>query len=362
MYFVPILYIGVETMIKKGLLAFKLMVTYIGAIVGAGFASGQELMQFFVIFGHRGQVGMLLSGVLFALFGILIVKIVDENNIINYQCFLNIILGKRLGRLVDIWISISIFLGLGIMIAGCATVLKNELGLDYFLGLLISGALVILTIIKGEKGVLNLNALLIPLLIIVTVIVCTYSIFISETTIFQDGYNPLIGRYWFLATILYFSYNIVIGIVILTSINQNVLKDGLIGIPLGGIILGIIGCLMVAAMRKYMPLILTMEIPMIYLTNIAGGKLSVFYAVGMYFAMLTTAVSNGFGLVQRLKNTLQISETFLPVLIVMLCIPITFYGFVNLIGHFYPVFGYVGLLLVFTLLLYFLRDMFMRIK
>lgn len=33
---------------------------FVGAIMGAGFASGRELWQFFGVFGIRGKIGVLL--------------------------------------------------------------------------------------------------------------------------------------------------------------------------------------------------------------------------------------------------------------------------------------------------------------
>jgi len=33
---------------------FKVAATYIGTVVGAGFASGQEMLQFFAVFGLKG--------------------------------------------------------------------------------------------------------------------------------------------------------------------------------------------------------------------------------------------------------------------------------------------------------------------
>ena len=39
---------------NKSISTFKVAATYIGTVVGAGFASGQETLQFFAVFGVRG--------------------------------------------------------------------------------------------------------------------------------------------------------------------------------------------------------------------------------------------------------------------------------------------------------------------
>ncbi len=50
---------------KKDIGIFKIAATYIGTIVGAGFASGQEVLQFFGVFGIKGLWGLLLATALF---------------------------------------------------------------------------------------------------------------------------------------------------------------------------------------------------------------------------------------------------------------------------------------------------------
>lgn len=39
---------------------------YLGAVIGAGFASGQEIVQFFVVYGGSGIKGCILAGTFFA--------------------------------------------------------------------------------------------------------------------------------------------------------------------------------------------------------------------------------------------------------------------------------------------------------
>ncbi len=46
--------------------SFQIGSAFIGIIVGAGFASGQEILQFFSSFGYVGIAGSILAAVLFA--------------------------------------------------------------------------------------------------------------------------------------------------------------------------------------------------------------------------------------------------------------------------------------------------------
>lgn len=332
-------------------LVFQLAATYVGAIVGAGFASGQELMQFFVIFDYKGLMGVFLSGILFAGLGSMISIMVIKYRIKGYQQLLVRILGKKIGFIVDLWITVSIFIGLGIMLAGCSAVFQEKLFLNYNVGLVLSSVIVLLALLKGEQGVLAINTFLIPLLIIATITVCVMSIGIKHQEVYIAGSNPLVGKNWLLALALYVSYNMVTSIVILTSMDYHKLKAGIVGIWLGGFLLGAIGLIMVYAMQLYRPQVLIIEIPMLYLTEYLNFKLSWLYALAMLSAMLTTAVANAFGLITRLEPLINMNKDILALLVLVLAIPISHLGFGKLIGHFYPLFGYVGVVIIIAIII-----------
>jgi uncharacterized membrane protein YkvI len=47
----------------------KISTAYIGAVIGAGFASGQEIMQFFILHDGKGLTGAVLATLLFSYLG-----------------------------------------------------------------------------------------------------------------------------------------------------------------------------------------------------------------------------------------------------------------------------------------------------
>ena len=59
----------------NNLSTLKVAATYIGTVVGAGFASGQESLQFFAIFKGRGLIGLLIVTILFILYGYIIMEL-----------------------------------------------------------------------------------------------------------------------------------------------------------------------------------------------------------------------------------------------------------------------------------------------
>ena len=60
----------------------------IGTIIGAGFASGQELYQFFLKFGKLGFFSMIISCVISGIIMLKTMKFVKNENVNGYNEFL----------------------------------------------------------------------------------------------------------------------------------------------------------------------------------------------------------------------------------------------------------------------------------
>lgn len=53
-------------MLKKSI---TIAMAFVGIVIGAGFATGQEVLQYFVAFGTMGIIGAALAGLIMALTG-----------------------------------------------------------------------------------------------------------------------------------------------------------------------------------------------------------------------------------------------------------------------------------------------------
>ena len=72
-----------------------ILFTIIGALVGAGFASGQEIYLFFYRFGINGLLGIILCSFIFGLIIYKSLMIIKDNEINTYNDFLNIIFANK---------------------------------------------------------------------------------------------------------------------------------------------------------------------------------------------------------------------------------------------------------------------------
>jgi len=151
---------------KRRIPAIKAAATYIGVVVGAGFATGQEILQFFTRFGAMGIAGILLATALFILFGYIIMDLGRELRARSHLEIIRYTGGRFLGILMDLLISFFLFGSLTAMIAGTGAVFKEHLGLPSLAGDLIMCALTALTVMSGIRGVVNSISFVVPLLIL----------------------------------------------------------------------------------------------------------------------------------------------------------------------------------------------------
>lgn len=92
-------------MSKKEISVFKVAATYIGTVIGAGFASGQEILQFFAYHGIKGIIGLLIAVFMFVLYGYIILQLGNRFKASSYKKVIMETGGPFFGRVIDLVIT-----------------------------------------------------------------------------------------------------------------------------------------------------------------------------------------------------------------------------------------------------------------
>ena len=351
---------------KNTVSTFKIAATYIGTIVGAGFATGKETLQFFAPFGLSGVWGIVLSAVLFIIFGFIIMNIGHRIGADSHLDILEHTSGKIPRIIMDAIITFFLFGALTSMIAGTGALFAQQFGLPGIWGNLIMAAITALTALTGIKGVVNSISLIVPFMIVAVFGICVYAIFTtppdmtSGTTIAESG---LINN-WLFSAILYVSYNTVLSIAVLGPLGAQAKnkKSILNGAILGGIGLGIGSVLIYLAISGNILRIKDMEVPMAHIAGNISFAIQIIFAIILIAEVYTTAVGSLFGFTSRLFDakkpffkgkTTIIATTVLAFFASLL-------GFTNLVRYLYPIVGYGGILLLAFLLYSSIKSRFSR--
>ena len=332
---------------------FQIASIYVGTVIGAGFASGVEIMSFFGRFGIYGFLGIAIATLLFFVIGSVILTISYERQTTSYDELLKILFPSSICTAIDILILLFLLSGYCIMLAGSGALFKEQFGLNYIFGVIIMTIFCLFTFLYSIRGVSIVNTVLVPVLIIGI-------LYIGIFTFVKNGsnlafINNVPNKFSFnciSSALAYVGYNMIPALVILSSIGFSINKKSTAykGGLLGGIFLGLLaGFILLPCLIMYSK-ILTCELPMLYISS----KIS-FFGKSLYFlilfcAMFTTAISNGFGFVNRLSYVINMNEKLLFVLFAFLSIFFSLFGFSNLISVLYPIFGYMSLFIIILVL------------
>lgn len=333
---------------------------YLGAVIGAGFASGQEIIQFFVAYGSGGLKGSILAAFLFAACGGLLLYIAHRCQVSNYQNILTYLLGDRLGKLVDFFLAIFLFLGISTMLSASGAVFYEHLYLPKSLGIFLAYGLVGIFLICGKKGLIFSYNLLVPLKLILLLIITSYAaIFMShnEVQTYTAYINYGSDHSWALSSLLYVAYNFSLAMVVLTEYQTlSNKRTGVVGAIWGGIVLGVLVILTYLALSKFLPVVMHYEVPMLYVAGNISLTAKHVYTIVLWIGILTTAIANAFGFAQRFASFTGMSYGLCLFLCMTLALPVSVQSFSGLVGRVYPLFGILGIIILAALLCRSIKD------
>ena len=200
--------------------AFQIAGAYIGVIVGAGFASGQEILQFFTSFGWLSIIGTCIATLLFAFLGMQLLQIGSRIKTDSHKNVIYLICGKWLGVFVDGLITFFLFGVAAVMIAGSGSIFEQQFGIAPLYGSIVMTVLTAVTVCFNFQKVISAISMMTPFLFIIIFIVFIYSVLHYEgsfSDILQLGKTEnTAASHWIIGAILYVSYNIAAGGAILT--------------------------------------------------------------------------------------------------------------------------------------------------
>ena len=144
----------------------------IGALIGAGFASGQEIYLFFYRFGLKGIWGLLLCSILIGAVIYKTLLIIYEHNIKNYEEFLvTIFKNRKLAKILNWTINIFLLGTFFIMVSGFGAYFEQEYGTTHLVGSAILAIICFIVLLKNISGVAKINTLVVPILIVCILII-----------------------------------------------------------------------------------------------------------------------------------------------------------------------------------------------
>lgn len=353
-YAVGVKKIKAKRLVKPIKQRLMIIMGYLGAVIGAGFASGQEIVQFFVGYGEPGFTGTMLAAVLFAVSGGMLLYTAHKQKMSNYQDILAYLLGNNLGRVVDFLLAIFLFLGISTMLSASGAVFYEHLYLPKYLGIMLAYVMVVIALAAGKRGLIYSYSLLVPVKIILLLLIAGYvALFVSDVQVTAGAawLHPQGQTAWPVSSILYVAYNFSLAMVVLSeyqSISSQ--RDGIIGAVEGGLLLGLLVVVSYCALSKFLPTVLHYQVPMLYVAGHISPSAKLVYTIVLWMGILTTAIANAYGFAQRFSHFTGLSYGFCLILCMTLALPVSTQSFSGLVNRIYPAFGVLGVLILSALI------------
>jgi uncharacterized membrane protein ykvI len=314
----------------------------IGALIGAGFASGQEIFSFFYIYGKNGIYGILIMSILIGIFIYKSLKIIYQKQVYNYNDFLNLFIKNTKIRNVILWIvNVLLLVSFYIMVAGFGAYFEQEIGINRIIGSIVLNLLCVIVFFSNIKGVLKASNLIVPFLIFFIFFIGIKNIVQIRTIDFYQMKNN-----WILSMIIYNSYNFILLMPVLISLKKQITKEKnikkvsiLVTIIILILSINIFFLLLNANIKE----IENQEMPIVYIISNYFNKYKKIYAFIVLASIFTTAISVGIGFLQNISKN---SNSY-PQFVLFMCITsllMSNIGFSKLLNFIYPVFGYIGIL------------------
>ena len=325
---------------------FKIINVIIGAFIGAGFASGQEIYLFFFLYGIKGLVGIVISLIFIVYIIYKSLFIITKNNIDNYRDFLNHIFNnKRLKILLNIIINSFIFITFCIMIAGFGAYFEQEFHIKSVLGSILLSFICALILFKDINGIIKVNQFLIPLLLFFFLVIGALNI---TNVVKINNLKSIDTNYFYViySGILYASYNSILLIPVLITLKKyikNYKKELIIISIISIIVLGILAFVIFFLLLNINFNDLNkMSMPAVCAVGVILPEFRFIYGLIILISIFTTSISLGISLINDISKNGRYN--YYVVMFICFCaVLFSNIGFSSLIKCLYPLFGLLGI-------------------
>ena len=340
------------------------VLTYAGVIIafliGSGFATGQEILQYFTSYGYWGVFGtglvvlLLMSYVAVEFFTVGQAKKFERPSLIfHYYC------GKHLGTFFDFFSILFVFLSFAVMVSGAGAVFEEHYGLSKYVGGIGLAVAVGITVWFGLKNLVDVIGKIGPVIVLIAVSLGILGIIRNPGGI-AEGHALLGGleltqasSNWFMSGLSYVGFCMLWLAAFLTALGKTARSrkeaaaGGLLGATAFSIACIIVGLGLLANIAR----VNGTEIPMLVLARdlspVLAAGISVMILAGIYttaIPLLWTVSSRFFADKTRRFRYLTLALAAIGTF-VGLVLP-----FSQMVNFVYVVNGYVGVVLLILML------------
>ncbi|GIP36074.1 hypothetical protein [Paenibacillus sp. J2TS4] len=329
---------------------------FVSFILGAGTATGQEILQFFVSFGYYGIGGIAIAAIIHMWFGAytmdigLRLKATDSKDVFVYFC------GKYVGTFFYWFSQLFILVIFVVMISGAGATVSEHFGLGVVAGRALMAILVLITALLRLETMIKILGIAGPIIVVFAIVVGGGNFdaagFSQAGALVQELNLSTATSHWWQSGFVYSSFVLLVAVPFLANLGKG--ETNRKAVILGGIVGGFIMLLGVFAIYigilSNIDQVHAKDIPTLFLANQINPAIALVFSIILLIAIYTTAV----GMLWIVSTQFAKGNTTRYRIITVVLTIVGFFGgllpFAKIIDLVYPIVGYIGLILMACML------------
>ena len=338
--------------------------------IGSGFATGQEIMQFFSAYGQMGVLGTIVTTILFTWCGATFMRHGYKHNLTKPRDCAAFYFGEKAGPVIEVIFQVFLFGVLSIMIAGAGATMSEYFGISPMVGRIGMCVLAMITVVLGLQKFTDILGSLGP-----AIVIC--AIFIGFASIVRNGAQiPMadveqeaasmtkVEGGWLWSALLYPAFNAIVVIFLSCCIGSTATseKEATWGGVAGGLIFGGAIIVMNLGLLADLASVSQASVPTLTLAREISPLIATVFSVIICIGIYTTIVPSLWGIVRHFAADGTKKSAYLTVFLSALGLALGLTDFKVLVNTIYPFSGYAGLVLFCFMLWRNYRDRHPKIK
>jgi uncharacterized membrane protein YkvI len=350
------------------------VITYAGAIIafliGSGFATGQEILQYYASYGFWGIFGT--GSIVLVLISYVSVEFFltgrreqfeKPSGVFYYYC------GKHLGVFFDYFSILFVFLSFTVMIAGAGAVFQEYHGLSKFVGGTLLAVAVAATVWFGLTSLVDVIGKIGPVIVVVAIALGIYGIvrnpdgiaagnaLLEQVDVMQASSN------WLFSGLSYVGFCMLWLAAFLAALGKTVKnrREATAGGLVGGIAFSLACAIVGLGLLANMGDVFDAEIPMLVLASDLGPWVGALISVMILAGIFTTAIPLLWTVTARFFDEKTKQSKYLTIALAALGTVIGLVlPFSQMVNTVYVINGYVGIVLLVLMIVRTVRHLATR--
>ncbi len=334
---------------------------FIAFLVGSGFATGQEIMQYFVGYGYAGVLG---AGIVFAVFVYVGLSFVSAghhqqfqkgNDVYAHYC------GKYVGRFYDYFSVVFIYMSFMVMVGGAGATLHQQYDLPVHYGGIGIAVVAGVTVLFGLSNIVNVIGAIAPVICVGTILLGVAGMLLNPSGL-ASADEAIAGMdllraspHWLSAAMSYVGFCMLWLAAFMSQIGKNARtgREARLGAVLGAFGFSLAVVVITLGLMANIDLVAGSLVPSLALAGKLHPLIGTLFSLAVYAAIYTTAVPLLWLVVARVvpddkSRAFKTATVLLAAAGTLIALQVPFDRLINIV---YVLNGYVGICLLAFMLI-----------